>query len=130
MVRVLGKLEHLQGAEDADRNLGGYRECPGQGVGQTPSPLRPGQAAELGAALGMGWVMAPARRLRGHQFGNALLGFALAEATGLFGLLEKLDGVVTLVLSAPTHITAVVVDVLLGLQPDFGAGGSRLSGVV
>lgn len=28
---------------------------------------------EIGAALGMGWVMAPARRLRGHQFGNALL---------------------------------------------------------
>ena len=25
------------------------------------SPLRPGQAAELGAALGMGWVMAPTR---------------------------------------------------------------------
>jgi endonuclease/exonuclease/phosphatase family metal-dependent hydrolase len=28
---------------------------------------------EIGAALGMGWVIAPARRLRGHQFGNALL---------------------------------------------------------
>jgi endonuclease/exonuclease/phosphatase family metal-dependent hydrolase len=26
------------------------------------SPLKPGQAAELGAALGMGWVMAPTRR--------------------------------------------------------------------
>jgi endonuclease/exonuclease/phosphatase family metal-dependent hydrolase len=30
-------------------------------------------AEELGAALGMGWVMAPARLQRGHQFGNALL---------------------------------------------------------
>jgi endonuclease/exonuclease/phosphatase family metal-dependent hydrolase len=32
-----------------------------------------GQAEELGAALGMGWVMAPARRLRGHLFGNVVL---------------------------------------------------------
>ena len=28
---------------------------------------------EIGAALGMGWIMAPTRRLRGHQFGNAVL---------------------------------------------------------
>jgi endonuclease/exonuclease/phosphatase family metal-dependent hydrolase len=28
---------------------------------------------EIGAALAMGWVMAPTRRLRGHQFGNAVL---------------------------------------------------------
>jgi endonuclease/exonuclease/phosphatase family metal-dependent hydrolase len=32
-----------------------------------------GHAEGLGAALGMGWVMAPARQLRGHQFGNAVL---------------------------------------------------------
>ena len=32
-----------------------------------------GHAEELGAALGMGWVMAPARQFRGHQFGNAVL---------------------------------------------------------
>jgi len=32
-----------------------------------------GHAEELGAALGMGWVMAPARQLRGHSFGNAVL---------------------------------------------------------
>jgi endonuclease/exonuclease/phosphatase family metal-dependent hydrolase len=32
-----------------------------------------GHAEELGAALGMGWVLAPARQLRGHQFGNAVL---------------------------------------------------------
>jgi endonuclease/exonuclease/phosphatase family metal-dependent hydrolase len=30
-------------------------------------------AEEIGAALGMGWVMAPARLLRGHHFGNAVL---------------------------------------------------------
>src|SRR5262245_44425921 len=30
-------------------------------------------AEELGAALGMGWVMASARALRGHQFGNVVL---------------------------------------------------------
>jgi endonuclease/exonuclease/phosphatase family metal-dependent hydrolase len=28
---------------------------------------------EIGAALGMGWVMAPTRHLRGHQFGNVVL---------------------------------------------------------
>jgi endonuclease/exonuclease/phosphatase family metal-dependent hydrolase len=28
---------------------------------------------EIGAMLGMGWVMAPTRALRGHQFGNAVL---------------------------------------------------------
>ena len=32
-----------------------------------------GHAAEIGAALGMGWVMAEARQWRGHQFGNAVL---------------------------------------------------------
>lgn len=32
-----------------------------------------GHAEELGAALGMGWVMAPARELRRHQFGNVIL---------------------------------------------------------
>ena len=37
------------------------------------SPLKPGQAAELGAALGMGWVMAPTRHQRTALFGNAVL---------------------------------------------------------
>ena len=37
------------------------------------SPLKPGQAAELGAALGMGWVMAPTRHLRTALFGNVVL---------------------------------------------------------
>ena len=35
---------------------------------------------EIGAALGMGWVMAPTRQLRGHQFGNVVLSrFPIAE---------------------------------------------------
>lgn len=37
------------------------------------SPLTAGQAAELGAALGMGWVMAPTRHLRNALFGNVVL---------------------------------------------------------
>jgi endonuclease/exonuclease/phosphatase family metal-dependent hydrolase len=37
------------------------------------SPLRPGQAAAIGAALGMGWVMAPTRHLRNALFGNVVL---------------------------------------------------------
>ena len=38
-----------------------------------PGPHDGGHAEELGARSGMGWVMAPARQLRGHQFGNAVL---------------------------------------------------------
>jgi len=37
------------------------------------SPHSPGQAEELGALLGMGWVMAPTRHLRGSLFGNVVL---------------------------------------------------------
>ena len=37
------------------------------------SPVKPGQAAEIGAALGMGWVMAPTRHLRNALFGNVVL---------------------------------------------------------
>ena len=37
------------------------------------SPLHAGQAAEIGAALGMGWVMAPTRHLRNALFGNVVL---------------------------------------------------------
>jgi endonuclease/exonuclease/phosphatase family metal-dependent hydrolase len=36
-------------------------------------PRGGGHAEVLGAMLGMGWVMAPARQLRGHHFGNAVL---------------------------------------------------------
>jgi endonuclease/exonuclease/phosphatase family metal-dependent hydrolase len=38
-----------------------------------PGLSGPGHAQELGAALGMGWVMAPTRELRRHQFGNVVL---------------------------------------------------------
>jgi endonuclease/exonuclease/phosphatase family metal-dependent hydrolase len=40
-------------------------------IGGGPSGTN--QAEEIGAALGMGWVMAPARQLRNHQFGNVIL---------------------------------------------------------
>lgn len=36
-------------------------------------PHATGHAEELGALLGMGWVMAPARHLRGALFGNVVL---------------------------------------------------------
>lgn len=36
-------------------------------------PSTPGHAEELGAQLGMGWVMAPTRHLRGALFGNVVL---------------------------------------------------------
>ena len=38
-----------------------------------PGAHGPGHAEEIGAALGMGWVMAPTRELRRHQFGNVVL---------------------------------------------------------
>lgn len=37
------------------------------------SPTSGGHAEEIGALLGMGWVMAPARHLRGSLFGNVVL---------------------------------------------------------
>jgi endonuclease/exonuclease/phosphatase family metal-dependent hydrolase len=36
-------------------------------------PTSSGHAEEIGAQLGMGWVMAPTRHLRGRLFGNAVL---------------------------------------------------------
>ena len=36
-------------------------------------PAGSGQAEEIGAALGMGWVMGPVRHLRNHLFGNVVL---------------------------------------------------------
>jgi endonuclease/exonuclease/phosphatase family metal-dependent hydrolase len=38
-----------------------------------PGLSGPGHAEQLGAALGMGWIMAPTRELRRHQFGNVIL---------------------------------------------------------
>jgi endonuclease/exonuclease/phosphatase family metal-dependent hydrolase len=40
-------------------------------IGSGPAGVS--HAEEIGAALGMGWVMASARKLRGHQFGNVVL---------------------------------------------------------
>ena len=43
-----------------------------------------GHAEELGAALGMGWVMATTRELRRHQFGNVVLSrFPIKDHTQL-----------------------------------------------
>jgi endonuclease/exonuclease/phosphatase family metal-dependent hydrolase len=43
-----------------------------------------GHAEQIGAALGMGWVMAPARELRRHQFGNVVLSrFPIRDHTQL-----------------------------------------------
>ncbi|HEX2280676.1 MAG TPA: endonuclease/exonuclease/phosphatase family protein, partial [Thermomicrobiales bacterium] len=36
-------------------------------------PSGPGQAEEIGAALGMGWVMHSVRMLRNHHFGNVVM---------------------------------------------------------
>lgn len=36
-------------------------------------PNDSGQVEEIGAALGMGWVIASVRHLRGRQFGNVVL---------------------------------------------------------
>ncbi len=38
-----------------------------------PSGTGAGHAEIIGAALGMGWIMAPVRELRHHQFGNVIL---------------------------------------------------------
>ncbi len=38
-----------------------------------PGATTAGHAQELGAALGMGWVMAPTREYRRHQFGNVVM---------------------------------------------------------
>ena len=40
-------------------------------IGAGPDSL--GQAEEIGASLGMGWVMHSVRMLRGHHFGNVVL---------------------------------------------------------
>lgn len=37
------------------------------------SPINSGQAQQIGAALGMGWVMAPTRHIRNALYGNVVL---------------------------------------------------------
>lgn len=53
--------------QDVDADIIALQEVVGSG------PNGGGQAELIGAALGMGWVMASARHLRGHQFGNVVL---------------------------------------------------------
>jgi len=46
-------------------------------------PMSAGHAEEIGAALGIGWVMSPTRQLRGHQFGNVVMSrFPVRHHTG------------------------------------------------
>jgi endonuclease/exonuclease/phosphatase family metal-dependent hydrolase len=52
---------------DLDADIIALQEVIGPGL------TSPGHAEGFGAALGMGWVMAPTRELRRHQFGNVLL---------------------------------------------------------
>jgi endonuclease/exonuclease/phosphatase family metal-dependent hydrolase len=52
---------------DVDADLVALQEVIGAG------PRGLSHIEEIGAALGMGWVMASVRHLRGHQFGNAVL---------------------------------------------------------
>jgi endonuclease/exonuclease/phosphatase family metal-dependent hydrolase len=52
---------------DIDADLVALQEVIGAG------PNGASQAEAIGAALGMGWVMASVRQLRGHQFGNVVL---------------------------------------------------------
>ena len=52
---------------DIDADVIALQEVIGAG------PNDSGHAEEIGAALGMGWVMASVRHLRGHQFGNMIL---------------------------------------------------------
>lgn len=59
--RIVGVLR------DVDADVIALQEVVGAG------PRGAGQAEEIGAALGMGWVMNCVRLLRQHQFGNVVL---------------------------------------------------------
>lgn len=59
------RIAAVLGALDAD--VLALQEVVGAG------PSGGGHAEAIGAALGMGWVMAPARHLRGAMFGNVVL---------------------------------------------------------
>jgi endonuclease/exonuclease/phosphatase family metal-dependent hydrolase len=52
---------------EIDPDIAALQEVVGAG------PKGPGHAEELGAALGMGWVMAHTRRVRDHLYGNVVL---------------------------------------------------------
>ena len=62
--------------QDIDADVVALQEVVGAG------PRHGGHAEAFGAALGMGWVMAPTRHLWSHQFGNVVLSkFPIAHHT-------------------------------------------------
>jgi endonuclease/exonuclease/phosphatase family metal-dependent hydrolase len=62
---------------DIDADIIALQEVVGAG------PRGGSHVEAIGAALGMGWVMAPARLLRGHHFGNAVLSrFPITQHVG------------------------------------------------
>jgi endonuclease/exonuclease/phosphatase family metal-dependent hydrolase len=62
---VPGRIIEVLRSIDAD--VLALQEVVGAGPGGS------GQAEEIGAALGMGWIMGPVRQLRHHLFGNVVL---------------------------------------------------------
>ena len=60
-------LRIVEVLREIDADIVALQEVIGSG------PAGAGQAEELGAALGMGWVMASVRQLRRHLFGNVVL---------------------------------------------------------
>jgi endonuclease/exonuclease/phosphatase family metal-dependent hydrolase len=66
--RIIGVLKSV------DADVIALQEVVGAG------PRGGGQAEEIGAGLGMGWIMSSVRLLRGHQFGNVVLSrFPIAQ---------------------------------------------------
>src|SRR5688500_185391 len=55
-------------SKESDADIIAMQEVIGAGPAGTVD-----QAQEIGALTGMGWVMAPARELRGHIFGNVVM---------------------------------------------------------
>ena len=71
---VPGRIIDVLRSIDAD--VLALQEVVGAGPGGS------GQAEEIGAALGMGWIMGPVRQLRKHLFGNVVLSrFPIAHHT-------------------------------------------------
>jgi endonuclease/exonuclease/phosphatase family metal-dependent hydrolase len=67
MDRRVNPARIIEVLRDIDADVIALQEVVGAG------PAGSGQAEEIGAALGMGWVMNCVRTLRQHQFGNVVL---------------------------------------------------------
>jgi endonuclease/exonuclease/phosphatase family metal-dependent hydrolase len=67
MDRRTAPLRIAEVLRDIDADVVALQEVIGAG------PAGAGQAEEIGAALGMGWVMTSVRHLRRHLFGNVIL---------------------------------------------------------